>query len=71
MDLQVKNSSFWVSESASDLSYYPTNLKKKCDICNQHTEPYGTVSASNRTATKIFFDPWADPRHEKISCEKT
>ena len=32
-----------LSESASDLSYYPTNFEKKYDIYNQHTELYLTV----------------------------
>ena len=46
-----------IPESASDVSYYSTNIENKYDNQNQHTEFNRTRSASTKTKTQSFVDP--------------
>ena len=57
MDVYVKNCFLEIPESASDVSYYSTNIENKYDNQNQHTEFNRTRSASTKTKTQSFFDP--------------
>ena len=54
MDFHVKNRFLEIPESASDVSYYSTNIGNKYGNQNQHTEFNRTRSASTKTKTKFF-----------------
>jgi hypothetical protein len=54
-DLQGKKLIFQCFKSTRDAPYYSTNIKKECDICDQHTLLYRYVKTMNEKMTKNLF----------------
>jgi hypothetical protein len=53
---------------AQDVPYHSTNIEKQCDIRDQHSLFYRSITITNRTNTKnIFRIPEEDPRLKKYN----
>jgi len=52
-----------------DVPYYSTNIKKECDICDQHTLLYGFVKTMNEKMTKnLLRMSGVTPGTKKLIC---
>jgi len=68
-DLLRQKLIFQCFKNTPDGPYYSTNIKKECDICDQHTLLYGFVKTMNEKMTKnLLRMSGVTPGTKKLIC---